>query len=164
MNEYNQKINQYFIKHQHNYVCEYGPVEDYLFFNGHLFYAVECSIYKDNHKILDVPKYHDKDFICKLVSIDKESILLVALDSGYILSYRIQNDSLTYKNSTKIYECNLERDLELSYYDQEYLMIFIDDLEVENNIVTINLNIKKEYYKFDVETGLLKKLISSDNN
>ena len=99
-----------------------------------------------------------------MVSIDKESILLVALDSGYILSYRIQNDSLTYKNSTKIYECNLERDLELSYYDQEYLMIFIDDLEVENNIVTINLNIKKEYYKFDVETGLLKKLISSDNN
>ena len=151
---------------------EYDPVEDHLFFNKHLFYAVECSIYKDNHKILDVPKYHEYDFICKLMSIDKESILLVALDSGYILSYHMQNNQIFYKNKTKIYEDNRQLQCNADENNRQ-LQCNADDLEkdfnycgveIENDIVIIDLNIKKEYYKFDTKTGLLRKLIFSGNN
>lgn len=143
MNDEKEKIDQYFIKNYiyNNYSSKYGIVEDHLFFKGHLFYVVGCSIYKDNHKILELP---DDDFIAKIAVIDSIDILLIGMDNGYILSYHIYDHELVYQNKTKICGYDCVSDCE-----------FINDIEVNGDKIIVDLNIRKESYIFNAN-GLLK--------
>lgn len=136
-----EKLQRYFIKHANEVYTD--QVNDYVFFAGHLIYAVDCSIYRDNHKVVELEKFYEGDLITKLAIVDNK--LLVGMDNGFI---HIYNHEMKCVSKTKIYDFNA---------DKEKFTTFIDDIEldVERNIIVINLNTRKEYYQLS-EFQLLK--------